>query len=391
MILFCIFAGWRVVLFLWSFFIAKYTVFTPSFPYSESILSGTGFPRWIWSFANFDGVHYVNIARSGYFAQYSQAFFPLYPLLASHIGRILGEDGKLMSGLIISAISFYIAIILLVKLLNIDSTISRKIHHRQKNLTIWFLLIFPTSFYFSAYYTESLFLLLSLFSVYLARKKRWIWSGIIAAFASATKITGIVLVFPLLYEWYITYHTQSYKSIFRNLNASLIVLLKSPVLYLAPIGIVSYMIFLQLRYHDALYFWHAQSAFGAERSGDSIIFPLQTLYRYLKILKNVDFSSHTFFVASLELGATIFAAVALFLGHRLKIRKSYLWYGWVLLLIPMFSGTLSSMPRYILMIFPIYIVLGNLKNNFFVVLLSIVSICLLFYTSSFFLRGIWIS
>src|SRR3989339_1347122 len=55
--------------------------FGARFPYFEGRLISSGLPHFIWSFGNFDGVHYLGIAQDEYAYQFTQAFFPLYPIL----------------------------------------------------------------------------------------------------------------------------------------------------------------------------------------------------------------------------------------------------------------------------------------------------------------------
>ena len=53
------------------------------------------------------------------------------------------------------------------------------------------------SFFFSAVYTESLFLALSAGCFYLARRERWVWAGVLGGLAAATRSIGVLLVVPL--------------------------------------------------------------------------------------------------------------------------------------------------------------------------------------------------
>jgi len=46
--------------------------------------------------------------------------------------------------------------------------------------------------------------------------------------------------------------------------------------FLIPLGLLAYMLFLQLKFGDALYFLHAQGAFGASRA-TNVVFPLVTI------------------------------------------------------------------------------------------------------------------
>ena len=132
--------------------------------------------------------------------------------------------------------------------------------------TLILLLVFPTSFYFAAIYTESLFLFLVLSSFYLCRQKKWWWAALAAMLASAVRITGIFLLPVLLIE---LVEQQKYvwpqlSQFFtrKNLGKLTKIIFGSPLIYLIPLGLVSYMIYLQVYFNDALYFWHAQEVFG---------------------------------------------------------------------------------------------------------------------------------
>jgi len=93
----------------------------------------------------------------------------------------------LLSGLIISNLAFVFALFYLFKLLKLDY--STKI----SNLTVLVLLFFPTSFFFGSYYTESVFLLISVLVFYLARQGKFLPAAFMALIGSATRITGVFL------------------------------------------------------------------------------------------------------------------------------------------------------------------------------------------------------
>ena len=193
-ILFIIFC-WRILLFAVSYITLHRFSFTPTFPYSDIYLIPSQLPGWVWSWANFDGVHYLTIAKGGYWAQFTQAFFPLYPLLIKILSLISHDRYLIISGLLISFAAFCISLFMLIKLLNLD--------YPQASIKkiIFIILIFPTSFYFAALYTESIFFLWVISAFYFARVKKWWLSGTLAALASATRITGILLLPALLWEW----------------------------------------------------------------------------------------------------------------------------------------------------------------------------------------------
>lgn len=166
------FVVWRLALFFVAF-LAQYLipVFGARFPYYDTVLQITRLPNWIWGFGGFDGVHYLKIAQEGYQAAFSQAFFPVYPFLIRFL-NIFPRVPNLDTRVYVDPSFFYTAIILsnlfllgflfaFYKLLRLDYTeeIAKK--------SVIVALAFPTAFYFGAIYTESLFLLLTVYSVYL--------------------------------------------------------------------------------------------------------------------------------------------------------------------------------------------------------------------------------
>lgn len=381
-----LFLLWRIYLFIIAYYTQLHSIFIPRFPYADVYLMPSRLPQWIWAWANFDGVHYLTIAKYGYMAQFTQAFFPLYPLFVRITGFILKDNFLIISGLILSNFLFLLTLVYFRRLLILD------FNHKTIRWTILFLILFPTSFYFGALYTESLFLFFIFISFWFARNKNWWLCGIFAGMASATKITGIALLPALLYEWVINQSTAgTSKNKTRSTFIRILDIFRSPVLYLVPAGLFGYMVYLKFVFNDPLYFWHAQAVFGASREGSSIIFPLQTCWRYLKMLFSVPVASSAFFNAFLEFGSFLFVITCLIIGHLKKVRTSYLIFSWFSVLLPILTGTFSSLPRYVLVAFPVYIVLGTINNRLVKLILLFLAFILLTYLTSIFTRGLWVA
>ncbi|PIR61011.1 MAG: hypothetical protein COU68_01660, partial [Candidatus Pacebacteria bacterium CG10_big_fil_rev_8_21_14_0_10_45_6] len=67
---------WRIGLFVVSLIAPAFISYEPSFPYAYDLLAKLGLPQWLYSWANFDGVHYLTIMRMGYVGTgLIQAFF----------------------------------------------------------------------------------------------------------------------------------------------------------------------------------------------------------------------------------------------------------------------------------------------------------------------------
>lgn len=363
-----LFVYWRVSLFFLSFISPLLIpIFGNQFPYVNSNLIPTKVPYWIWQFANFDGVHYLRIA-SGYVSEYQQVFFPLFPLI---IKFLTFNNWFLATGLILSNLFFLIGLLIFYKLLNLDY--DKKVSIKS----IIILLSFPTAFYFGSYYTESLFFFLSVSAIYLLRKKQFILSGFFITLATATRFVGVFLVILFLVEALKEIKSKKYDlSIFLGF-------------LIAPIGLLLYMFYLYLNFNDPFYFIHAQSGVGTGREVNNFVFLPQVLFRYLKIFMTVPFQSQLFLNALLEFLSTIFCLILLMVGWK-KIRSSYFLFSLFVFLLPTFTGTLSSMPRYILMCFLLFPILGAFKTKPFYFLVAIFTI-LQAILALLFLRGYWIS
>jgi Mannosyltransferase (PIG-V) len=140
----------------------------------------------------FDAGWYLAIARTGYAAagKGSRAFWPLYPELTRVLGYVVGSD--VIAGVAISLASFAVALVLLHRLAELE------LGRRAADATVLLLAFAPLSFFFSAVYTESLFLLLSVAAIYAARRERWVLACALAGLATLTRTTGIALIVPLV-------------------------------------------------------------------------------------------------------------------------------------------------------------------------------------------------
>lgn len=324
------------------------------------------------SWANFDGIHYLAIATNGY-GESQQAFFPLFPLLVKISTPVFGGN-YLITGMVIIHISLLVALLLLWKLINLD------FEPRVARWAVIFLLLSPTSFFLGSFYTESLFLAFLLGSFLAARKKKWLMAGVLGGLASATRLAGIFLLPALVLEG------------FKYLNFNLkTILTKWLWLLLFPItGLASYIIYLKVTINDLLAFIHVQPAFGAERSGGEIILLPQVIFRYIKIFLTVPITAYQLWIAVLELSMFL-SAVALLVIFWRKIRLSYLLFSFLSIISPTFSGTLSSMPRYTLTVFPIFIALSLIKNQLLKATLLILYAILLLILTALFTRGYWVA
>ena len=64
--------------------------------------------------------------------------------------------------------------------------------------TAFYLLIFPSAFFFAQVYTEGLFIGLAFWTLALSRRKQWFWAGLLGFAAAWTRAHGGLLFIPLL-------------------------------------------------------------------------------------------------------------------------------------------------------------------------------------------------
>jgi hypothetical protein len=146
----------------------------------------------------FDSQHYLRIARQGYANEADSVFPPLYPLAVRGLGGLFGGGpvANLAAAILISNLAFLGLLILLHRVTAIE--LSPKLATR----TLVYLALFPTGFFLLAPYTESLFILLALGSIWAARKGQFWLAGTLGLLASLTRLTGWILILPLAHEYW---------------------------------------------------------------------------------------------------------------------------------------------------------------------------------------------
>jgi len=96
-------------------------------------------------------------------------------------------------------------------------------------------------------------------------------------------------------------------------------------------------------------------------------------------------------VAFWELSSVVIGYWLLVIGYIKRIRISYLIFSFLAITIPTFTGTFSSMPRYVLVAFPLFIVLGLIKNKLMKIFLLSIFFLLLSIFTLLFTSGHWVA
>jgi hypothetical protein len=211
--------------------------------------------------ARWDTYYYRSIAVDGYswtpsvFRHENVVFFPLYPLLMRAVGTLIGGH-PLLAGLLISLVAFTAGIALLHRLAILE--LGRDLAWRS----VLLLVTFPYALFFSAVYTESLFLLLSVGAFYAMRRGRSTPAALAGFAAALARPNGWLLSLPLIVlAW--TQNPPARGD--RAWNARRLAALAAAC---APlIGVAAFSAFLHVRFDDGLAWVHGQRAWGVPLLG----------------------------------------------------------------------------------------------------------------------------
>ncbi len=363
-----IFLGFIMIESLVAWYVYSF-VSISAFPFGDSLKQLS--PVWLQPFAHFDGMHYMRIAREGY-GQYQQAYFPLLPWLINQIARLVGQN-YLLVGASVSWMSLLVGFWYFVRF--------TKLHFPQ---AVWPVVMswitFPTAFFYLTIYPESLYFALAAALFYFVSRGNHWQVTIFGFLAALAKLQGVFLAFVI---W--SSPTQK-KNKFAKLT------------FLAPVvGLLSYMYYLWRERGDPLYFYHAQEAFGANRTSAQLVLLPQVLWRYTKILVTAAWNMQ-YFVAAMELVVFLWVGgvVLWYLWQEWKnSRRNSLFfslaiYSLLVLVLPTLTGTLSSMPRYALIAFIYPIVIGTRFSHPAQLVVWLVSAGLQIILASLYFRGVFI-
>lgn len=282
--------------------------------------------------SRWDSSWYLDIAQNGYHLRgetiANVVFFPLYPLLIRWTAPLLGGN-LVLTGWMLSCLFLFLAVIFLTRL--------TKEFHRDidPSLPTVFLLAHPAAFFLNAVYSESLFLFLSLAAVFFARRRQFLLASICVGFASATRIAGLFLVVVLLIEFV---QANGWQALLSH---------RVLPLALAPLGLLAFLTYHWAEFGDFFLYLKIQTHFGRDFS--------------------FDFSNNTF-INPAHLANTIIdfthTALAVILGiiTLLRLRFSYGAYMLFSLGIALSTGSTLAIPRYSMVLFPIYFIGAGLRS-----------------------------
>jgi hypothetical protein len=277
---------------------------------------------------------FVGIADGGYViapdasGQANYAFLPLYPLLMRWVGKCVG--GSFNGGLVVSNICLLVACVLLFDLVALDEG------PESARRAVKYLLLLPAGFVFSGAFTEATFLALVLGAFVAVRRDRLLLAGACGFLAAFTRPLGVLLVLPLAL-------LSVAEARRRGLRPSPGLLF----LLLVPLGLGCFSLFLAFRTGDPLAFIHVQAAWGRGFASPWAVLSWG--------LHHADASRRfAAWMTILTLGIVV--------ASLRRLGAAYGVYSLYSILIPLSTG-LTSMPRYVLAIFPLAFVFSRLSRD----------------------------
>jgi hypothetical protein len=372
--------------------------------------------------ARWDAAWYLVIAHYGYrpdlgaFTSSRTAFFPLYPLCLSAISQI--GVPPILAGVLLSSGALALALYGIHRLTMLElaraeaATVARArsatTDHSSggevARLAVLLTAFAPMAFFFSAVYSESLYLALSVGVFLCARQGRWAWVAVLGALAAATRSAGVVLLLPaaMLYLYGpredrppdfprtegprkgphpapAPRGTSSLPGASFVLHAAARLRVGGPRyelrrdflwLGLVPAGLCIYMVYLAFSGGDALMPFHAQDVWGRHYAGPylGVWDGMKAAFEGARQLFSQG--RHVYFPAAggspeidaghnLMLLAFLFAAVPMVVGVLRMLPLAYGVYVIAALALPLSypvaSQPLMSLPRFLVVLFPLSI------------------------------------
>jgi hypothetical protein len=318
-------------------------------------------------FSRWDSPHYLFIAQHWYVNSGDPAnfivFFPLYPVLI----RLVTVDFAYinLSALLVSNISAFVAAFYLFKLAKVDfnDDVAKK--------AVLFLSIFPTAYFLSVIYTEGLFFALMISSFYYARGGKWALAGFLSMFASLTRLGGLLLLPALVVEYF---HQKGWS--FRKVGVEI---------SWVGLSLVGFLIYLNI---------------NNQVTGNPFTFVtiervhwFQTLDPLLGLTRAWEWATSAAYpqnitVGIAEISFAVLGLVAIFAGFYKRLRLSYNVYMILAWMLSVATGWWISVPRYIMAMFPMFILAGLVSRRKVVTLaIALPSLALLCFFTYLFATG----
>lgn len=343
----------------WLMYLLHYWASTNSLPfgvYLENIFLKSG-----------DSPHYLHLAEHGYSAIGEKAnlivFYPLYPLLIKIFTFLFRS--YFVSAIIVSNLSFGLASCVFYELLRLD--------YSDKKAASGLLLMFlaPFSMFYSAVFTESVFLLTTVLCLYFMRIKKTFLMGLFGFLACLSRTQGIILfvcaMIPLASDY-----IKTKKINFKELLGALII----------PLGFVVYLSMNKILFGNWFQYLQFQAAEPwynkAQWFGKTLAYSYNMALQYPGLAKIIYLPQLILFYIG---------TLSIFYGIYKKVRIEYLVYLGGYIFTCYTHGWLISGSRYMCACLPLYIIFASAKNKYVKIGILILSTVLCFIYTGLWLKG----
>ena len=323
--------------------------------------------HWRW-----DSIYYYGIAVGGYNFYYSHpvagsdpsvlsAFFPLLPLLIRATATLLGglrppaavpieaaSWPTLLAGPLVVQAASLLAFWLLFQLAREETNDAATAQR-----AVLYTAVFPFAFFYAVPYTEALFLAASVGTFLEARRGNWVRAGVWGAAASATRLTGALLLPVLALE--IVLAARSGKLHGRDWPRALL------GLQLAPLGMLFFVLYLWQRTGAPLAFLQAQQHW---QRGEMVL-PTTTLWRGIVFAVHPQwFTRSDLYTRDVLETLTVLGFLAVMVASLRRWRPSYVLFGLLLFIVNLSSPlpgqlAMQSQGRYAMALFPVFVTLAR--------------------------------
>ncbi len=351
------------------------------------IASGARTPQALFeSWVRFDGIYFRAIAEYGY-AEASQrirpdigfpflaAFFPVFPLAIRLVAPLFGGNYSVASVIVPQALT-------LLALWALFDVLAYDFSRRVARLAVLALVTFPTFYFLTTAYSETAFLLLVILAFRFYRARRMVLAGVLGALAAAARIMGAPF---LIGTFALDLAAGIWQALGRRRKAPIPTFPRSQTprtgegakastfprpqaprtgggasslipLVLAPLGLVVYAAYLGVQFGDPLLFMQGHASLEWQVGFDplgplkGVLLPFATVAKHAWMAP--EFRANMLNALFLYFGA----GVAAYAWRRVPF--AYSAYAALALILPMFTGSLISMPRYVLVSFPLFAGMG---------------------------------
>jgi hypothetical protein len=346
----------------------KFLPFNWSLYRTNLLLDIQGLPEWWRPFNTWDTQHYLLLSETGYgpgVNPMSKAFFPLYPYLIWTFTPFFFNKG-LIAAYVIANVSSFLLPVYMYKLCCLFWS------GEQAFRATVLLMVFPTAFFLSSAYTESIYLAICLMVFY------YLYTG------DTTKASVLCVLFPLVRAQALMFMVpigiMFIQTAFGTANTDRRTINSAIRRFVPPavsllIGISIYFLFCRLQFGGYFEGLGAQAIWVAKNSLANVFKIKQW---FLSNFVNVSFQLHSY-TSSIIDRATFLLTIPLLIRIYRTQDKALFAYAALALLVPAFSGTFMSYTRVVLVAFPIFIDVATRIERIQLIAVPMFALQILFY------------